>query len=493
MTNVMSWDEWSNKDGLDLAGMVQSGEATPQELATQAAAAIALANPSLDGVLEVYDDAIADPFADGTNPQGPFAGIPFLLKDLGPTIAGRLQEMGSQLLQGHRAETDTFLGAQIKNAGLNIVGRTTTPEFGCCSSCENPALHVTRNPWNTDYTSCGSSAGSSAMTAAGVVPLAHGSDGGGSIRIPAGVNGLLGLKSSRGVFSLAPGASDLTSVVSIQGCMSRTVRDTAAFVDACRGAAPGEFMPFWSPEVPYLEMIRQDPKPLRIAVSHAWGPYNATAHAIAELTRVAKFLETLGHHVEFVTPPVDFETAFTAQTTCYITNFAQTVDIWLEKFGLDRPPEDKIEPINRLIWEEGKKASYDERAQMQVDFNTTSRAFGTFLADWDIILTPTIAGETPEIGTTKFLTLSDNPSVRNWFHDLWGNFAYTPLANLCGIPGLSMPLGRQQNGLPLGIQALTRQANDGMLLQLAAQIERAINGKWNGGDKPAIHVSTLAE
>lgn len=232
---------------------------------------------------------VADPLADGMNPAGAFAGVPYLMKDLGPTMKGRLQEMGSLLMKGQRATADTHLTQQIRKAGLNIIGRTTTPEFGVCSSAENPAVYVTRNPWNLDYTTCGSSAGTGAAVAAGVLPLSHATDGGGSIRIPAGVNGNIGLKPSRGVFSIAPALSDLTGLVSIQGCHSRTVRDTAAFVDHCRGGAPGEFMPYWKADEPYTQLIERDPKPLRIAMSHEWGDFRATPHIVAELERVGAF------------------------------------------------------------------------------------------------------------------------------------------------------------------------------------------------------------
>ncbi len=244
------------------------------------------------------------------------------MKDLGPTMKGRLQEMGSLLMRGNRATADTFLTAKMRQAGLNLIGRTTTPEFGVCSSAENPAVYVTRNPWNTDYTTCGSSAGSAAMVAAGVVPIAHATDGGGSIRIPAGVNGNIGLKVSRGVFSLAPHLSDLTGLVSIQGCQSRSVRDTAAFVDACRGGAPGEFMPFWTPTRALHRHDRARSARLRIALSHEWGDYRATPHIAAELERVGRFLEGLGHHVDYALPAIDYRAAFAAQTTCYISNFA---------------------------------------------------------------------------------------------------------------------------------------------------------------------------
>ena len=485
----MSWTEWARHDGVALAERVRSGQVTAAELSAQAAAGIAMTNPALSAVVEVFDDVVADPLRDGMNPEGAFAGVPYLMKDLGPTLKGRLQEMGSLLMRGNRAQADSHLTGRIRHAGLNIIGRSTTPEFGVCSSAENPAVYITRNPWDLDFTTCGSSAGTAAMVAAGVLPLSHATDGGGSIRIPAGVNGNIGLKPSRGVFSIAPGASDLTGLVSTQGCQSRSVRDTAAFVDHCRGGAPGEFMPYWMPAEPYVELIRRDPGRLRIALSHEWGDYRATPHIAAELARVGRFLEGLGHQVDWALPEVDFRAAFAAQTTCYISNFAQTISNLLAPMGLERPPADRVEPINIKIWEAGLHTSFTERARMQAVFNTTARAFGTFFESWDIILTPITALPTPRIGTTEYLTISDNPSVHDWFANLWRNFAYTPLANLCGIPGISLPLAAHDNGLPLGIQAQARQANDGLLLQLSAQIERAIDGQWNAGRLPRVHVT----
>ena len=491
MPCIMNWEEWAQHDAVGLAERVQRGELTPTELASQTAEAIARVNPQLSAVVEVFEDLVTEPTRDGMNPQGPFAGVPYLMKDLGPTLKGRLQEMGSRLMRGNRATADSYLAGRIKQAGLNVIGRTTTPEFGVCSSAENPAVYVTRNPWNLAYTTCGSSAGTAAAVAAGVLPLSHATDGGGSIRIPAGFNGNIGLKASRGVFSIAPAASDLTGLVSTQGCHSRTVRDTAAFVDHCRGGAPGEFMPYWSPTEPYSTLIERDPGRLRIALSHEWGHYRAVPHFVAELERVGRFLESLGHHVEWALPQVDLEAAFAAQTTCYISNFAQTITNLIKPLGLERPPADLVEPINIKIWEEGLKTSYAERARMQAVFNTTSRGFGEFFEQWDIILTPITALPTPLLGTTEYLTISDNPSVYDWFENLWQNFAYTPLSNLCGIPGISLPMASQDNGLPLGIQAQAAQAKDGLLLQLAAQIERALGGKWNDGRRPGVHVAQI--
>jgi amidase len=489
MTLAMSWNEWAQHDGTALAARVKKGELTARELAEQAQAAIAKVDPALSAVVEVFADAVADPAGNGTNLDGPFAGLPFLMKDLGPTMKGRLQEMGSLLMRGNRATADTFLTSKFRAVGLNLIARTTTPEFGVCSSADNPAVYVTRNPWNTDYTTCGSSAGSAAMVAAGAVPIAHATDGGGSIRIPAGVNGNIGLKVSRGVFSLAPLMSDLTGLVSIQGCQSRSVRDTAAFVDHARGPAPGEFMPFWSAAEPCVETIKRDPAPLRIALSHQWGDYRATPQIAAELEKVGRFLETVGHRVGYALPDLDYRAAFDAQTTCYISNFAVVIGNMLAARGLDKPPEDLVEPVNIRIWERGRHTSFADRARMQAVFNTTSRGFGAFFDQWDIILTPITALPTPKIGTKEYLTISDNPDVLDWFGNLWRNFAFTPLANLCGIPAISLPLATHEHGLPLGIQAIAKQANDGLLLQFAAQIERAIGGKWNGGRKPGVHVT----
>ena len=488
----LSWSEWAAHDAVGLAERVRRRELSPRELARQAAAAVARINPATSAVVELFDDVIDDPLRDGLNADGPFAGVPFLMKDLGPTLKGRLQEMGSRFMKGNRPRDDAWLTSRMRQAGLNLIGRTTTPEFGVCSSAENPDVYVTRNPWNTEFPTCGSSAGAAAVVATGALPMAHSTDGGGSIRIPAGFNGNIGLKVSRGVFSIAPGLSDLTGLVSIQGCQSRSVRDTAAFVDHCRGGAPGEFMPYWSPAESYLSLIERDPPPLKIALSHAWGDYRAEPALVQQLERAARLLAGLGHQVDWALPDCDLAAAFEAQTTCYISNFARVIDGHLAARGLARPPADLIEPINVRIWEAGKDLSYAERYRMQAVFNTTARAFGNFFEKWDIILTPITALSTPPIGTRDYLTISDNPDVRDWFATLWRFFSYTPLSNLCGIPGISLPIARQANNLPFGIQAQAAQANDGLLLQLAAQIERALGGKWNDGRLPPVHVTAAA-
>ncbi len=489
MSTVMTWDEWMRHDATALAGLVRAGQVTAAELAAQVQAAVTKVDPAIGAVVELFDDVIADPLRDGMDSGGAFAGVPYLMKDLGPTLKGRRQEMGAQLMMGNTAREDSFLTGKIRAAGLNIIGRTTTPEFGTCGSVENERVYVSRNPWDQAYTTGGSSAGTGAAVAAGVLPMSHASDGGGSIRIPAGINGNVGLKPSRGVFSAAPGGSDLMALVSTQGCHSRTIRDTAAFLDACRGGAPGEFMPFWSPDEPYATLVQRDPGRLRIALSHEWGDYKATPHIAAELERAGRLLEGLGHHVEWAVPEVDFRAGYAAQTTCYITNIAQNVERLSRLRGHATPPRALIESMNWRIWDYGRDITYTQRADMQAGFNSTSRAFGQFFTRWDVILTPISTATTHRRGTMDYLTLNETDTPLAWFEKLWGMYAYTPLANLCGTPGLSLPMAAHDNGLPLGIQALGAQGSDGMLLQLGAQVERALGGKWNGARVPGVHVT----
>ena len=489
MPTVMSWPEWARYDAVSLATLVRQGQVTPAELAGQVADGIAMLDPMLNAVIEVFGDVVDDPQKDGMRPEGPFSGVPCLMQDLGPMIKGRRQEFGARLMAGHVAARDSFLTTRIRAAGLNILGRTTTSEFGVCASAENPRVSVTRNPWSREHTSGGSSAGSGAMVAAGVIPISHAGGESGSIRIPAGINGTIGLKPSRGVFSCAPEDSDLMSVASIQGCHTRTVRDTALFVDACRGSAPGEFMPYWSAAEPYAQLIQRDPGRLRIALSHEWGDYRASAHIVEELSFAGRLFEALGHRVDWASPAIDFRAAYDAQTTCCLTNIAQTIDRLSRLGGHARPPADLIEPMNLRIWEAGIGVPYSARAQMQAVFNTTARGFGAFFEDWDILLTPISTATTPRLGTMDYLTLNDSDSPLQWFGKLWALYAYTPLGNLAGTPGLSLPMGVHDNGLPLGIQALSRPGNDGQLLQFGAQVERALNGRWNGGRLPPTHVT----
>jgi len=228
---------------------------------------------------------------------------------------------------------------------------------------------------------------------------------------------------------------------------------------------------------------------LRIGLSCSWGSYGAEADLVAALERAARHLADLGHSVDWALPDVDFDEAYEAQTLCYISNFAQVISTHLRTRRLFEPPEDLVEPINRLIWQAGKDIAYRERFAMQEVFNRTARQFGSFFESWDIMLTPVTAQATPKIGESELLTTSNETVIQTWFHRLWKAFAFTPLSNMCGTPAISMPMERQANGLPFGIQALAPQSHDGLLLQLAAQIERSLAKGWNQGALPDVHIS----
>ncbi|SFK14268.1 amidase [Bradyrhizobium sp. Gha] len=486
---LMSWEEWMQYDALGLAELLRSKEATPREVASQVAAGIAKVNPAINAVIELFDDVVDEPLRDGMNPDGFFAGVPFLIKDLGPTLKGRKQEMGSLLMQGNVSSDDSFLTTKIRGAGLNIVGRTTTPEFGMGVSAENPALYISKNPWNLAYTTGGSSSGAGAIVASGAIPISHASDGGGSTRIPASVNGTIGLKPSRGVLSAAPTGSDLISLTSVNSCISRSVRDTAAFVDSCRGAAAGEFMTFWLPEEPSLEMIKRDPPKLKIAISHEWGDYRASPHIASELERVGRFFEGLGHQVEWRTPDIDYRAIDVVSKANSIARFSRQLERLVALRGHAKPTVALVEPLNVKIWEAGTAERVDVQEQIPLTYNKVSRALGQFFENWDVLLTPVTGQPTHKLGTLEFLTLNGDISVDQWFSNVRGLYPYLVIANLCGIPGISLPMAMHENGLPLGIHALSRQANDGLLLQLASQVERALEGKWNEGRRPATHVA----
>jgi amidase len=324
------------------------------------------------------------------------------------------------------------------------------------------------------------------MVAAGVLPLSHATDGGGSIRIPAGVNGNIGLKPSRGVFSIAPGASDLTGLVSTQGCQSRSVRDTAAFVDHCRGGAPGEFMPYWMPAEPYVELIRRDPGRLRIALSHEWGDYRATPHIAAELARVGRFLEGLGHQVDWALPEVDFRAAFAAQTTCYISNFAQTISNMLAAAGSAAARRSLIEPINiKHLGGRHLHTSFTERARMQAVFNTTARGVRRVLR---------VLGHHPDADHRAAHAAHRHHRVPDDQRQPVGaglvrqlvaqSFAYTPLANLCGIPGIVAAAGLRKERPAAG------DAGPGPAGQRRAAA--AVGRADRAGDRRAVECGTAA-
>ena len=487
---ALSWDEWARQDALGLAELVRNKQVTPRELAQQAAAGIAQLNPRLNAVIEVWRDRV-DALDESKLGDGPFRGVPFAWKDLGFGEAGRTQEQGSRLLKGFAPPHDDFVTGKVKRAGLNPIARTTCPEFGFTMVTESTISGVTRNPWSLAHTPGGSSGGSAALVAAGVLPMAHSNDGGGSTRIPASFCGNVGLKTSRGMVSLAPGADHLLASIVSELVNSRSVRDTAAALDAMFGAAPGEPWAFAKPERTFLAEAGAPPGKLRVAVaSGAFGRVTPTPEIAAETKRVAKLLESLGHVVEERAPQLDFESYLRAFVTLWIAGAGGQVAGIEAATGRKAAP-DNLEPIVWQAVQRARKMSALEYMGAIAVQSATTRALGAFFESCDVLLTPTVARPTPEVGS-RFNLLQTNVSLDDWFAPVTEVVPYTPLCNFTGVPAISLPLAelRGPSGpMPLGMHFVAPIGEDARLIRLAAQLEQAAPWKER---RAAVHVTREA-
>jgi amidase len=328
---AMSWDEWHKHDAVALADLVRVGKVAPKELCTQAAEAVARVDPQIEAVLGLYEDVIADPDKDGPSKEGRLYGLPTFLKDLGSGLAGRTQESGSKLFKDHVVQATDPLVENYLSAGLIPIGRSTTPEFGMTFDTATDYLgpvRVTRNPWKLVRTPGGSSGGSAAAVAAGVLPISMSSDGGGSTRIPASFCGLVGLKATRGRVPRPLAQSEYISRISIDGVVTRTVRDTAAAYDyLTRIPSGGSFIAMGQPSGSYLQTIERDPGRLTIGLSTGmWGRQTPTDPEIAERVRsVAKLFDGLGHRLEEVADDsiCDWQALWFAYCTNWVGGRAQ--------------------------------------------------------------------------------------------------------------------------------------------------------------------------
>ncbi len=474
----MNLEEYTAHDATGLAELVRTGDVTPAELAALAAEAVEKVNGTLNGVIEVYEDALDQPAADGEL----FGGVPFLRKDIGATEQGRLVEMGSRLCEGMIAPRDSFYTQRAKAAGLRFLGRTTTSEFGLHGTTETLMCGATRNPWDPERIAGGSSGGAAAMVAAGVVPMAHASDGGGSIRIPACINGLVGLKPSRGRVTAGPamGHPKLTTELVV----SRTVRDTAAALDALAGNQPGEPFDIPEPEGTWSGALDAPSHPLRIAfTTEAPNEAAVDPEVAANIEATAAALEALGHHVEPGAPEYGFERLQDAFGKLFAVVGTGAISILSERLG--RPiNEDYLEPVT-LRWHEVATSldalTYDD---MLATCDRIARRMGLFHQDYDLALSPVLTQLPPPLGTQGGTQhhLSHAESVELVF-DL---FPFTPAMNLSGQPAISVPTGSSEAGLPLAAQFVSRFGEERRLLQVAAQLEEAM--PW-ADRRPGIHAA----
>ena len=465
---MMSLRDYADHDGLGLAKLVRDGEVTPKELVTAALAAIEALNPRLNAVVATLaDQALAA--AEGPLPDGPYRGVPFLIKDLVVSYAGLPTECGSRYYKGWTRDFDSEILRRWKQAGLIVVGKTNTPEFGSSGSTEPVATGATHNPWSLDHTPGGSSGGSAAAVAAGIAPAGHANDAGGSIRGPASCCGLVGLKPTRGRNSLGPDAAEYWNGMVVEHVVTRSLRDTAAILDCTAGPAVGDPHVAPPPARAFLEEVATEPGPLRIGfTTQAPDGAGFDPDCLAAVTETAARLESLGHRVEEAAPQWDVMLMGEAVMAIFAAAVASDVEARAAETGV-APSNAVLEKNNLWLWERGRALSAIDLLQATRKLNTVSRQFARFFEDFDIWLTPTMAQLPPKLGYLH----ADVDEVERFFQRLWQFNPFNSVYNVTGLPAISLPLHMSQSGLPVGVMLGARFGGEATLFRLSGQLERA--------------------
>ncbi|RMF11984.1 MAG: amidase [Alphaproteobacteria bacterium] len=464
----MNIDEYVKLDGLALGKLVRKGDVTAADLAACAQQVIAALNPHINAVIETYTDRGAPP-----QPTGPFAGVPFLVKDVGVAPAGARRECGSRIGEGATATHDCALLDRFRTAGFQIIGRTTAPEMAFNVTTENLLHGPTRNPWDLSRSPGGSSGGAAAAVAAGMVPVAEANDGGGSIRIPASCCGVFGLKPGRGRVSAAPDAWEYLNGLSAAHVVSRSVRDSAAALDAIQGPEPGDPYIIAPPTRSYLNEVARPPEPLRIALmTTPWNGGKVDADCIRAAIEAADLCETLGHRVEEDAPAlgVDWPGFVEANARIWCTNIARMVDALAIETGRQISP-DTLEATTLACYEYGKRLSAGELLGALDICNMVSRSVGDFFTRHDMLLTPTLPLPPQPLGT--YDANQGGLDALGWTSRLFEASPFTPIFNVTGQPAMSVPLAMSRHGLPLGVQFAARMNREDLLFRLAGQLEQA--------------------
>lgn len=481
--------EYDRYDGMGLAALVRQRQVTPVELCEEAIERIERINPALNAlVTRMYDQSrrtALKPVIDS-----PFAGVPFLVKDLSFAYAGVPMTAGCKALKDFVPDYDSEMVVRFKEAGVLILGKTNTPEFGLMGITEPELFGVTRNPWNINHTPGGSSGGSAAAVAAGMVPMAAGGDGGGSIRIPSAYCGLFGLKPSRGRNPTGPNHGRIWQGAVQNHVITRSVRDSAAMLDATQGpdrGAPYEIRP---PEGTYLKELDKEPGRLRIAFN-TQSPIGTTVHpeCIKAVEKTAHILEGLGHDIEEAQPDIDGMELAQSYLTMYFGEIAADIDELQSVLGRKARPGD-VEPLTWTLGLLGRSFSAGYFVEALRRWDDAARKMGLFFQQYDLYLTPTTAYPPAKIGELQpkpveaLLIKVINALRMGWFLRASGlvdqmaqrsleRTPFTQLVNLCGLPAISMPLYWTPDGLPCGSQFIGPFGDEGSLFRIARQLEKA--------------------
>ncbi len=463
----MAFAEYADYDGLGLANLVAKKKIKPSELVEEAIRRIEALNPKLNAVIfKDYDRARAA--AKGKS-KGPFAGVPFLLKDIAATAEGMPTRQGSRFMPPVPGDHDMILVARYRAAGLIPLGKTNVPEFGLVPTTESKLYGPARNPWNPEHSPGGSSGGSAAAVAAGIVPLAHANDGGGSIRIPASCCGLVGLKPTRARMTYGPDASEGLDGLASDHVVSRSVRDTAAALDATQGGVAGD--PYWAPpaEKSYLDAMKRKPKKLRVAFNAKkldGTPQHPDCHAAVK--RAAKLCEQLGHEVEEASPALDQEAMMPCFMILWGCGLAAGIDM-IGKITGQSPSRQLFEGLTWGLYQMGKTVSASDYLQAKTLLDNAARTMATFHETYDVWLTATLGGPPVKLGT---FDMEEEDPVKS-FAPLLDYVPFTAMQNVTGQPAINLPLHWNKDGLPIGVQFVGRYGDETTLLKLAAQLEKA--------------------
>jgi amidase len=464
----MSFVEFHSYDALGLAGLIAKKKISAREAVEEAISRAERLNPKLNAIVfETYEQG--RDAARGKLPKGPFTGVPMLLKDMRAGALGMPTRMGSRLMPAIAADHDSVVVARHRAAGLIPLGKTNVPEFGILPTTEGKLYGSAHNPWNLDHTPGGSSGGSAAAVAAGIVPIAHATDGGGSIRIPASNCGLVGLKVSRGRISQGPDGADSTSGLSVDNVVTKSVRDTAAALDMT--CAPDFGDPYFAlpPEGSYLEGIRRKTKRLRIAVSlKALNGKPLHPDVVAATKRAARLCEDLGHHVEEKSPPLDMSVLTPAFMTLWATNTAAGIAQLVQLTGIE-PSLDVLEGVTLSLYEAGRMVPAVNHIHAQQAFFRAGRLMAAFHESYDVWLTPTLGAPPLRLGVVDVM----ERNLDKAYDPLLDYVPFTAMQNATGQPAINLPLHWNKDNLPVGVQFVARIGGEMTLLKLAAELEKA--------------------
>ena len=464
----MSVREYASFDGVGLAELVSRKQVSAIELIDEAIARTESLNPKLNAVVFTDYDRARET-ARNRLPNGPFAGVPFFLKDIFGFATGLPTRQGAAFIPPTPSDHDSLLTARFRAAGLVFLGKTNVPEFGLVPTTESRLYGPARNPWNLEHSPGGSSGGSAALVAAGVVPLAHANDGGGSIRIPASCCGLVGLKPTRGRVSAAPDFGDIVDGLAIDLVVSRSVRDTATALDCVAGNIQGD--PYWAPPAPrcYFDSMHTPPERLRIAFStQRLDGRPLHDDCIAAVKAAAKLCAAQGHDVEEAAPDLNQATLVPAFMAIWSGNLAAGIDYVAQITGQTPAPE-RFEGLTWGLYELGKQISASQYLMAKGGLAHAARSAARFHETYDVWLTATLGTPPVKLGVLNM----EERDVQKAFEPLIDYVPFTAMQNVTGQPAMNVPLHWNPGGLPIGVQFVGRFGDELTLLRLARQLETA--------------------